>query len=50
MLVGSFKDLFEIYYFQLNYVHNYIVHIIVLNISIPIVLNISSIVQQTHEH
>ena len=32
MLVASFKDLYEIYYFQLNYIHNYIYISIVLNI------------------
>ena len=40
MLVGSFNDFFEINYFQLNYIHNYNVYIIILlYIHISILLN-----------
>ena len=46
-MVGSFKDLFEINYFQLNDIHNYIVYIVVLYISI--VLYITSIVLNKRE-
>ena len=47
MMVGSFKDLFEINYIQLNDIHNYIVYIIVLYTSI--VLDITSIVLNKRE-